>query len=220
MTTRPTRRAVLALAGSVAAYLLGGQRVARGDDAGVDRLLARIASARAPVRNTLQGPFTQTRAIGLLATDDAIARHAGRSSGPTGYALASSRRPTTSPFWVGPEGLAYRSAVSEGRLSAGAARVADALQDLHALLGGDLTRLKARWLLGVLRDDASGAEIEATARNPPPEGTRGMRLALGPDLVRPARAVLVEGARDRTQIEFGELTINAPVDERSMRPPA
>ena len=36
-----------------------------------------------------------------------------------------------------------------------------ALQDLHELLGGDLSRLGDRWSLTVLRDDASGAEIEA-----------------------------------------------------------
>jgi hypothetical protein len=78
--------------------------------------------------------------------------------------------------------------------------------------------------LTVLRDDATGAEIEAlpiagdaTAGSPV---ARRLRLALAPDLVRPTRVLIVEGEHDRTVIEFGDLVVNAPVDESSMRPPA
>ena len=34
-----------------------------------------------------------------------------------------------------------------------------------------------------------------------------------------AIVLLVEGDRDRTTIDFGDLAINAPIDESSMRPP-
>jgi Outer membrane lipoprotein carrier protein LolA len=209
-----TRRSVL-----TGAALLFTASVARAGSTA--DLLARIAKARAPMR-TLQGPFTQTRTIGLLSTDV-------RSTGV--FALVRPDRlrwhlapPDDVTFWVGPEGLAYRSAHGQGRVPASSARIAAALQDLHALLGGDLAELSARWSLTVLRDDASGAEFEAVAAAPDgsagsPGATRRMRFALAPDLVRPTRALLVEGDQDRTAIEFGDLTVNGPVDESSMRPP-
>ena len=185
-------------------------------------LLGRVARARASVR-TLQGPFTQTRTIGLLSTDV-------RSVGSLALVRPDRLRwrldpPDDITFWVGPEGLAYRSAHGQGRMPATGARIAGALRDLHELLGGDLSRLSDRWSLAVLRDDASGAEIEALplAADASASGTsavaRRLRFALAPDLVRPTRVLLVEGEHDRTAIDFGDLTVNAPVDESSMRPP-
>jgi Outer membrane lipoprotein carrier protein LolA len=185
-------------------------------------LLARVGKARAPVR-TLQGPFTQTRTIGLLSTDV-------RSVGSLALVRPDRLRwrlepPDDITFWVGPEGLAYRSAHGQGRMSATSARIAGALQDLHELLGGDVSRLSDRWSLAVLRDDASGAEIEAlplatdASAGGPSAVARRIRFALAPDLVRPTRVLLVEGDHDRTAIDFGDLAVNAPVDESSMRPP-
>src|ERR1019366_4619367 len=72
--------------------------------------------------------------------------------------------PDAVTFWIGPEGLAYRSPHGQGSMPASSARIAASLQDLHALLGGDLSRLAERWSLAVLRDDTSGVEIEAHAR--------------------------------------------------------
>ena len=213
---RVSRRAWMAGAAAVLATRAAGAA------APLDDLLARIARARAPVR-TLQGPFTQTRTIGLLSTDV-------KSTGTLGLLRPDRLRwqlaaPDDVTFWVGPEGLAYRSAHGQGRVPASNARLAASLQDLHALLGGDLARLTERWSLAVLRDDATGAELEATRK---PDGAeagagppvaRTMRFALTPDLVRPTRALLVEGDHDRTVIDFGELTVNAPLDEGAMRPP-
>jgi hypothetical protein len=189
-------------------------RVARAD-AATDDLLARIARARAPVR-TLQGPFTQTRTIGLLATDV-------RSRGTLTLVRPDRLRwelaaPDDVTFWVTPEGLAYRSAHGEARLSAVSGRVGGALDDLRTLLGGDLARLGERWDLRVLRDDASGAEIEATPRAGAAGPLRSSRLGLAPDLARPTRAILVEGPRDKTVVEFGLLSVNVPVDDARMRP--
>ncbi len=188
----------------------------------VDDLLARVAKARAPVR-TLKGPFTQTRTIGLLSTDV-------RSVGSLTLVRPDRLRwrlepPDDITFWVGPEGLAYRSAHGQGRLPATSARMAGALEDLHELLGGDLSGLSQRWSLTVLRDDATGAEIEALPRATDASAggvaavARRLRLALGPDLVRPTRVLLVEGEHDRTVIDFGDLSVNAPVDDSAMRPP-
>ena len=186
-----------------------------------DDLLSRIARARAPVR-TLKGGFTQTRTIGLLSTEV-------RSVGKLVLVRPDRLRwelgpPDDVTFWAGPEGLSYRSAHGQGRLAATSARIGAALEDLHAVLGGDLVSLRERWSLSVLRDDASGAEIEATlhatdASTGDSRAARRMRFALAPDLVRPTRALLVEGEHDRTVIEFGELVVNAPIDESAMRPP-
>jgi hypothetical protein len=121
-------------------------------------------------------------------------------------------------FWVTPEGLSYRSAHGGGRMPASSARIATALDDLRTLLGGDLSRLSERWDLHVLRDDASGAEIEAMPHAGAAGALRNLRMALAPDLIRPTRVLLVEGARDRTVIEFGALAVNEPVDEERMRP--
>jgi hypothetical protein len=209
----PRRRALEVL---LASTVVAASRPARGAPPG--DLLARIAKARAPVR-TLQGPFTQTRTIGLLATEV-------KSTGTLALLRPDRLRwqlaaPDDVTFWVGPEGLAYKSAHGQGRVPASNARVAASLQDLHSLLGGDLSRLNERWTLTVLRDDATGAELEAV-RNDADAGAstpRKMRFALAPDLVRPTHALLVEGEHDRTTIDFGELSVNAPLDEASMRPP-
>jgi len=188
---------------------------ASGDDA-VDGLLARIASARANV-HTLRGPFVQTRTIGLLATEV-------RSTGTLTLVRPDRLRwellpPDAITFWIGPEGIAYRDAHGQARMPATTARMAGALDDLRAVLGGDPARLRDRWNLQRVRDDATGVELEATARDPGAAPLRSLRFALAPDLVRPTRAVLTEGPRDRTVIEFGTLVVDGPVDAESMRPP-
>jgi hypothetical protein len=123
-------------------------------------------------------------------------------------------------FFVGPEGLAYRSVQGAGRVPAVSARLGGALDDLRAVVGGDLVKLRDRWDLVVLRDDATGAELEATPKAPGTTSLRSIRFALGPGLAAPTRTLLVEGPRDQTLIEFGALVTNAPVDEAKMRPPA
>lgn len=197
-----------------ASACLAARRASAADP--VDSLLARIASARAGVR-TLQGPFVQTRTIGLLATDV-------RSTGTLTLVRPDRLRwelgpPDAITFWIGPEGLAYRDAHGQARLPATTARMAGALDDLRTLLGGDPQRLRARWNLKVSRDDATGVEIDATPRTSAGAPLQGLRFALAPDLVRPARATLTEGPRDRTVIEFGTLVVDGPVDAESMRPP-
>jgi hypothetical protein len=211
---RLSRRALFAASASFVLAHVGVVRVTRAD--ALDDVLARIARARAPVR-TLVGPFTQTRTIGLLAT-------AVRSQGSLTLVRPDRLRWELAPpdevtFFIGPEGLAYKSAHGQARVPASDTRIGASLDDLRVVLGGDLSKLRDRWDLRVLRDDASGVEIEATARDPSKAALRSMRFALAPDLVRPSRAVLVEGPRDKTVIEFGALTIDAPVDEARMRLP-
>jgi hypothetical protein len=181
----------------------------------LDDLLTRVARARASLR-TMQGPFVQTRTLGLLATDV-------RSTGTLVLVRPDRLRWELAPpdaivFFVGPEGLAYRGPHGEARMPGGNARLAAGLDDLRTLLAGDLTRLRARWDLHLVRDDDTGAEIEATARPEAATQLKSIRFALARDLVRPTRAVLVEGPHDRTVIEFGALVLDAPVDPARVRP--
>jgi hypothetical protein len=205
------------LGGSAA--LLFTARAARAERT-LEELLERIAKARAPVR-TMVGPFTQTRTIGLLSTDV-------RSTGQMTLVRPDRLRwelgpPDDVTFWITPEGLAFRSSHpgshAEGRLPAASARLGGALDDLRTLFGGDLGRLRERWDLRAARDDATGAELEATPRAGIATTLKSLRMTLAPELVRPLRAVLVEGPRDRTVIEFGALAINEPVEEARVRAP-
>jgi outer membrane lipoprotein carrier protein LolA len=188
-----------------------------GADGAADDLVARVGRARAPMR-TLQGPFEQTRTVGLLATDV-------RSRGTLRLVRPDRLRWELAPpdgvtFWVGPEGLAYKSTHGYGRLPASSGRTGEALDDLRALLGGDLARLRERWDLRVVRDDASGAEFEGAPRAGVAARLQRFRFSLAIDLIVPTRALLVEGPHDHTVIDFGALVVNAPLDEGLMRPPA
>jgi hypothetical protein len=208
-----TRRALLGGSVLVPLVLLVPRSAFAGDP--LDDVLARIARARAPLR-TMQGPFTQTRTIGLLATDV-------RSTGTLVLVRPDRLRWELAPpdevtFFVGPEGLSYRGAHAHASTLPPSARIAGALDDLRTLLGGDLTRLRERWDLRLLRDDAGGVEIEATPRAGSRSPLRSMRFALAADLVRPTRALLVEGPRDTTTIDFGAMVVDGPVDPSRMRP--
>ncbi len=207
-----SRRALLA--GSFVLLAWSASYTARAQESGGD-LLARIARARARVR-TLHGPFTQTRTIGLLDTD--IHSHGIMDLVRPDRLRWRLDPPDDVTFWVGPDGLAYRSAHGHGKLPDAGIRIEAALDDMRTLLGGDLHRLTERWSLRILRDDASGAELEATARDPSSPSVRQMRFALAPDLVRPTRALLIETRNDRTTIEFGTLAVNEPISDADMKP--
>ena len=201
------RATVLGLGASLAA------RLAWADE--VEGLLGRVARARAGVR-TLRGPFTQTRRIGLLASDV-------RSSGHVVLVRPDRLRwelepPDPVTFWVTPEGLSYRTAHGQGRLPPARSGLASVLEDIGALLGGDLQSLRRRWLLRVVRDEADGAQVEVTPRAPAPAMLERMQIGLTADLALPRTIVLVEGPRDRTTIEFGAMEVNAPIDDALMRP--
>jgi hypothetical protein len=88
---------------------------------------------------------------------------------------------------------------------------------MRLLIGGDVQALARRWALRLVSDTPDGPDIEAIARVPGAAFVRSMRFSLAPDLVRPQKAVLVEGPHDRTVIEFGKIEVNVPVDEATMR---
>ena len=201
---------------ALGATALLASRAARGDTDAVAALIARVGRARSALR-TLQGPFQQTRTIGLLKADV-------HSNGT--FALVRPDRlrwelapPDDVTFWLSPEGLAYKTAHGTGRLPATAASLGGALEDLRTVLGGDLGKLRERWELGVVRDEATGVEFEATPRAGTVARLQSLRFSLTPDSGQPTRVLLVEGPRDHTVIEFGTLIINAPIEETRMIPP-
>ena len=205
-----SRRAVVLGTGSLLA-----SSVASADDGAAD-LLARIRRARAQV-HTLRGPFEQVRVIRLLTAEV-------RSRGTMFLVRPDRLRweldpPDDVTFWIGPAGLAYKGTHGQGRLPAATAKMGRALDDLRTLLGGDLEGLRDRWDLRVIRDDSRGAELEATPKVREGAALRSLRLALDGDLLRPTRAVLLEGSQDSTRVEFGALTVNAVIDDALMRPP-
>jgi len=213
MTNLGRRRFLGGFAGAVCTAWSPGVRA----DEPAEELLSRIAKARDPVR-TLRGAFTQTRTIGLLATD-VVSRGTMTIVRPDRLRWELDP-PDAITFWLGPDGAAYRDEHGEGRLPATSARIVTALGDLKTLLCGDLRDLNDHWSLRVLRDDAQGCELEAEARATSPASARRIRMALAADLVRPASVRIDDGPRDATTIAFAlsDMQINAPVDSRSMQP--
>ena len=199
--------------GAAASLLLASR--ARADELPpLDEVLAKIARARASLK-TLVGPFTQVRKIGMLASEV-------KSAGAMAMVRPDRLRWELSPpdeiiYWVTPEGLAYKSKNGSGRVPGNATKIAAVLGDLRVVLGGDLASLKSRYELK-LTSVTDGASFEATPRKPIP-GVQRIAFGLGADLVRPTRATLVESARDKTDIVFGELQRDTTVDPAKMRPP-
>jgi hypothetical protein len=199
------RRAFLSGLCAIGAASLGEQ-VAWGQ---LPDLVTRIAKARAGVRS-FHAAFTQVRAIGLLAAE---VRSRGRMILVRPDRLRWDLDPPDAvTFWIGPEGASYRSPNGHGKLADPSVRLSGALDDVRSILGGNLERLEARWRLRLLRDDADGVEVEATAIDSRRGAPSKVLFALAADLVRPTRLVLSTSPHDTTAIEFTSVVLNDPVD--------
>ncbi len=181
--------------------------VARADS--VDDKLAAITRARAGAK-TLVGPFTQTSTVGLL-------RSQVLSSGTLYLQYPNRLRwelgpPDSITYWVAPEGLAYKGQHGGGRIPANTTEQAD-VDALRAMLGGDASLLKARFDVKEIPSDTGGPAFECT-----PKATgqaarlKKLTFALDADLVRPKKATIVYDNRNQTQIAFGELRRDVPID--------
>ena len=179
----------------------------------LDDRLREVGAARAKMK-TLSGPFTQERTIGLLAS---------KVSSTGAIALVRPDRllwelaaPDSVSYWIGPEGLAYKGKQGQGRLPV-TTKVAPALEDLRTLLGGDLASLRERY---EMKDVTSGKGFAFEAVPKKKEDARFQKivLELAEDLARPKHITLVESARDKTEIVFGDLAMNAVIDPARVRP--
>jgi len=189
-------------------FLLGmfATTVAFGDD---DKLAA-VARARAGVK-TLVGPFTQVATIGLLRSQQ-------QSSGTLYLQYPSRIRwelgpPDSVTYWVAPEGLAYRGAHGSGRVAPSSSQQAD-VDALRSILAGDPAALRARFDVKEIPSDTGGPAFECTAKANP-MGTNPLKKLtfwLDADLVRPRKATIVYDNRNQTQITFGELKRDQPID--------
>ncbi len=217
---KPARRSILL---GVAAILFGSLASAEpAADAGfaspetLDRWLGQIARARASLK-TLSGPFTQTRKIGLLAAKVV-------SKGTVTLVRPDRLRwellpPDNVTYWVTPEGLAYKSPEGQGRVQGASAKVALALDDVRILLGGDLALLRGRYDLQASGADDGPVTFVATPKDSA-SALQRLVFTLGPDRVRPLSATIVEGPRDQTDIAFGALVKDAPIDPSRMALPS
>ena len=189
--------------------------VARGARADpLDDRLAAIAAARGQLR-TLTGPFTQDRTIGLLSTK---VHSTGRLWLVRPERLRWDVNEEQVSYWIAPEGLAYKGKEGHGRLPA-TQKMSKDLDELRAWLSGDPRTLRDRYDIKELPDTGGQVTLEATPKPGQTAHFARVTLTLDPDLVRPRKVVLVEGARDKTEIVFGELTRDAPVDPAQMRLP-
>lgn len=183
------------------------------EGAKLDALLADIGKARKGVR-TMKASFVQERKLTLLATTV-------KSTGELAYVDPDRLRwelyaPDDVIYFIGPEGLSYRTRSSKATVPNAGANVSKALADLRALLGGDLALLKDRYVLAGSRG-SSDVEITGVAKDKA-ASVRGFTLGLDKTLVTPLRARLFEGKSDTIEITFSNPQINVPIDPATMRP--
>jgi len=184
----------------------------------LDDALADIAKARTKL-TTLQGPFTQERSISLLASKV-------KSTGNM-YLVRPDRLrweldpPDAATYWVLPDGLAYKTKSGSGKVAKGAqGPLGGVLSDLLVLLGGDLATLKARYDLTLVKRDATGVVIHAVPKDKAlAKTTKKVELELGADLATLKRVVIVETGSDRSDIVFGTLVRDKPIDPKLVAGP-
>jgi hypothetical protein len=181
----------------------------------LDALFADIARARRDVRS-LRASFVQERRLSLLHTSVT-------SRGEFTFLAPDRLRWDLAPpddvsYFVGPEGLAYKTRGSAVAVPSAGANIGRALADLRALLGGDLATLRERYDLAASRGP-SDVEIRGEAKDPK-AAVRAFTLVLDKGLVNPIRAHLVEGERIAVTIDlsFAIVVINGPVDPARLRP--
>jgi hypothetical protein len=183
------------------------------EGAKLDETLAEIGRARKSAR-TMRAKFTQERTLRLLATSV-------KSNGNLAYVAPDRLRwelgaPDDVIYWVGPEGLSYRTRSSKATVPSAGANLARALGDVRALLGGDLGALRERYVLAGSRGPG-GVEITGTSKEKR-AAVRAFSLTLDKALVLPVRAQLVEGKSDIIDLVFSGGEVNVPIDPKTMRP--
>ena len=190
----------------------GADAGSRLEGAALDPLLGEIARARKGV-HTMKANFTQERKLALLATSV-------KSTGEMAYVDPDRMRwelysPDDVVYFIGPEGLSYKTRTSKATVPNAGANVSKALADLRALLGGDLALLKDRYTLSGSR----GTEVEVTGvAKDKSANVRGFTIVLDRTLVSPVRAKLLEGKTDAIEIAFSNQQVNVVIDPATMRP--
>lgn len=212
------RRAFIATASAAAAGLVlgGSTRAARADE--TNDVLASIAKARAGLK-TLVAPFTQERTVGLLATTV-------RSEGELTLVMPDALRwelkpPDAITYWVTKQGFAYSTksgSASAGKSAAG--RFGAVLNDMLVLLGGDLTKLAARYELSAKKTSTGGVKLTLTPKaDEVKKHLARLELVATSELWSPDKITIEEKGGDQSVITFTKITRDAKVDPAKMKPP-
>lgn len=206
------RRTFLAVAASVTASTRLGRATP------LDDALADVAKARAKL-TSLQGPFVQERSIALLASKVT-------SKGRMWMVRPDRLRwelepPDAAIYWVLPDGLAYQTKSGKGKVPKDAqGPLGGVLSDLLVLLGGDLATLKSRYDLTLVKRDASELVLHASPKDEAlAKTTKRVELTLGADPAVLKKVVIVESGDDKSEITFGAMVRNAPVDPKLLAGP-
>lgn len=207
------RAALLVLAGLIVTSAAAADTREPLDGSKLDAELADIAKARAGIK-TMRANFTQERSIALLATSV-------KSTGEMLYAAPDRLRWDLAPpddivYFVGPDGISYKTKSSSATVPAQGAAVAKALTDVRALLGGDLGSLKDRYTLSGSRS-GNDVEIDGAAKDPK-ASVKSFSLVLDKNLQTPVRAHLVESKSDSIDLQFNNVVINPTIDPAKLRP--
>lgn len=208
------RRLLLVSAALSAAFLVGGDAFAADE---VDELLDKIGKARAKLR-TLQAPFKQTRVIGLLASKV-------ESTGRLTMVLPDRLRwelaaPDSVTYWIGPEGLTMRNEEGVSKLGkASAGRFAAVLGDLMIMLGGDMRKLRKRYVLGLADEDGKTVLTAKPVAKAVAKHIALLSLRLAGEDGWVDRVEIREKSGDTSVIDLGKLTKNAAVADEVIKPP-
>jgi outer membrane lipoprotein-sorting protein len=211
------RRTFLRLAAAGSALgLVGGVAPAAADELSP----ALITRARQGLKSAI-AKFTQVRTVGLLATD---VKSQGTMTVVTPDRLRWELAPPDAvTYWIGPEGIAYRTekgVVRAGKEAAG--RFGAVLTDLLVFLGGDLSKLEARYAVTIPSREKDGAlNLVAEPRTDDVRKlVRAVRVQTTPELWSVRRVEIEEAGGDRTVLTFGPAQRDPQVDPATMRPPA
>lgn len=207
------RRRFLLSSAAIASTLITSR--AHADD--VDDGLAEITKARAGLK-TLVGEFTQERKIGLLASTV-------KSNGELTMVRPDKLRwelkaPDAITYWITPEGLAFATpsgGASVGKAAAG--KFGAVLSDLMIFLGGDLTKLRARYDLA-LKKTSDGVTLTAKPKaEEVAKNVRSIEMTAGTELWTVKKVTIVEKSGDSSVISFTKLSRDTKVDTAKMTPP-
>jgi outer membrane lipoprotein-sorting protein len=189
-----------------------------GADQSVASTLTAIAKERRGTR-TLRASFRQTRTLGLLATSL-------RSQGKLMVVHPDRLRwelkaPDSVTYWVGPEGLAVRSAEGVKKIRRSqAGRFATALFDLLHFVAGDMKPLQQRYRFKV-QTNKQEIRLEAVPRDKRLRKQIAKVVLWLPraELWRVRRIEIHESNGDSSKIDFSGFVKNKKIAAKIMRPP-
>jgi len=178
-----------------------------------------VTEARKGLKSVI-ARFTQTRTVGLLAAD-VTSRGTMTIVTPDRlrWELAA---PDAIIYWIGPEGIAYRTekgVVKAGKEAAG--RFGAVLGDLLVFMAGDFAALAPRYVITAPARDKDGTlHLVAEPRTDDVKKlVKVVRIDTTPDLWAVRRVEIEEAGGDKSVIEFGPSQRDPQVAPATMRPP-